>query len=64
MRLVPIDQGEFLALQQQMQRLNILWVVTFNDGTKFEGDEVQCALVSGFTAKYRGGIKCLTQKDK
>lgn len=62
MRLVPIDKGEFQSQQQEMQRLSILWVVTFNDGTKFEGSEIQCALVSGFTAKYRGGVKCLTQK--
>ena len=29
----------------------------FNDGTYFEGNEVQNALVCGFTAKQRGGIR-------
>ena len=28
----------------------------FNDGTYFEGNEVQNALVCGFTAKARGGV--------
>lgn len=31
--------------------------VIFNDGSEFEGDEVQVSLVCGFTAKYRGGVK-------
>lgn len=31
--------------------------VIFNDGSTFEGNEVQASLVSGFTAKYRGGVK-------
>lgn len=30
---------------------------TFNDGTDFIGDEIQTALVAGFTADSRGGIK-------
>ena len=29
----------------------------FNDGSMFEGNEVQNALVCAFTAQYRGGIK-------
>jgi hypothetical protein len=29
----------------------------FNDGTFFEGNEVQHALVVSFTAQYRGGVK-------
>jgi|GEM_PF-5516686 len=31
--------------------------VIFNDGSEFIGNEVQASLVSGFTAKYRGGVK-------
>ncbi len=31
--------------------------VEFNDGSEFEGNEVQVSLVSGFTGKDRGGIK-------
>lgn len=29
----------------------------FNDGSFFEGNEVQHALVVSFTAQYRGGVK-------
>jgi len=31
--------------------------VIFNDGSEFVGNEIQVALVSGFTATYRGGVK-------
>ena len=31
--------------------------IIFNDGSEFEGNEIQAALVSGFTAKYRKGVK-------
>lgn len=31
--------------------------VEFNDGSEFVGNEVQASLVSGFTGKYRGGVK-------
>jgi len=31
--------------------------VEFNDGSVFEGNEVQVSLVSGFTGKDRGGVK-------
>lgn len=29
----------------------------FNDGSVFEGNEIDHALVVGFTAKHRGGVK-------
>ncbi len=30
--------------------------VKFNDGSEFVGDEIDVALVAGFTAQFKGGV--------
>ncbi len=47
---------KYAALTEEVYR-KVDIITEFNDGSEYRGNDVQTALVCGFTAQSRGGVK-------